>query len=67
MKLFMNPNIKKILITGLTGLIIVTGCRQIENRSASNSHPGVPVTVSPVRTGQMLSYLELSATSAFLI
>ena len=39
---------------------------QIENRSDQTVHPGIPVTVSTVRTGQMVSYLELSATSAFL-
>lgn len=66
MKLSMYRNIKKSTAIVLTGLIIVTGCRQAESRSGQSAHAGVAVTVSPVRTGKMFSYLELSATSAFL-
>ena len=66
MKRSMNRIIKKTIMTGLTGLIAVTGCRQMENRSGQASHNGIPVTVSTISTGQMINYLELSATSAFL-
>jgi hypothetical protein len=66
MKLFMDQIIKRTFIAGLTGLIVVTGCRQIANRSEQVSYPGIPVTVSPVHTGPMVNYIELSATSAFL-
>lgn len=66
MKHHMNRIIKKIILTGLTGLIALAGCMQIENRSDQTVHTGIPVTVSTVRTGQMVSFLELSATSAFL-
>jgi hypothetical protein len=66
MKLFMNRIIKKTLVAGLTGSIIVTGCRQTVIRSGDAPYTGIPVTVSPVHTGQMLSYIELSATSTFL-
>jgi biotin carboxyl carrier protein len=63
---YMNSIIKRAIVTLVPGLIVATGCRQVENRSAQINHAGIPVTVSHVRTGQMLSYMELSATSAFL-
>jgi hypothetical protein len=66
MKLSMNRIINKTILTGLTSLVVLTGCRQMEKSSEKTSHVGIPVTVSPVRTGQMLSYIELSATSSFL-
>ena len=50
----------------LAGLIIAVGCRTTENRPGETSHTGIPVTVSPVHSGQMLNYIELSATSEFL-
>jgi len=62
----MNQIIKRIFVAGLTGLTAVTGCRQTANRSELASNPGIPVTVTSVHNGQMVNYIELSATSAFL-
>jgi hypothetical protein len=62
----MKRLINNIIIAGLTGLIVVTGCNQTSSRSEQVSHSGIPVTVTPVRVGQMINYIELSATSAFL-
>jgi multidrug efflux pump subunit AcrA (membrane-fusion protein) len=61
----MRQIIKKFII-GLTGLIVVTGCRQTGIPSEQLINPGVPVSVMPVRTGQMTSYIEFSATSLFM-
>lgn len=63
----MNRIIIKNVIAGLIGLIFVTGCKQTTNRSEQTGHPGIPVTVSQVRVGRMINYIELSATSAFLL
>jgi hypothetical protein len=62
----MDQIIKKSILAGIIGLIVLTGCKHVADNSKKASHPGIPVTVSPVRTGQMDTYLELSATSAFL-
>ena len=66
MKLTVNKIIKKTIVAGMTFLIVISACRQMENRSVQAGHTGIPATVSTVRTGQMISYMELSATSAFL-
>jgi hypothetical protein len=66
MKFVMYRIIIKIILPGLTGLIITTGCRQAGNQAELVVNPGVPVTVMPVRTGRMISYLEFSATSLFM-
>ena len=62
----MDRLIKKGLIAGIIGLIVITGCKQAAPISEKTSHSTIPVTVSPVRTGQMVTYIELNATSAFL-
>ena len=66
MKFVMDRLIIKIILPGLTGLIIAAGCRQTGNHAEQVVNPGVPVTVMPVRTGQMISYIEFSATSIFM-
>jgi hypothetical protein len=66
MKFIMNRLIKEIVIAGIAGLIIATGCRRTEIHSGEAKPAGIPVTVSSVHVGQMLSYIELSATSGFL-
>lgn len=63
----MNRIIRKNIVAGIiAGVIIVTGCKQAKNSTEQASRPGIPVTVSSTRTGQMTTYTELSATSAFL-
>lgn len=62
----MDQTIKKSIVAGIIGIIVVTGCKQAANNSEKAARSGIPVTVSPVRTGQMVTYMELSATSAFL-
>jgi hypothetical protein len=57
---------KITLMTVLAALIISAGCGPSENRPVETRHPGLPVTVSPVHIGQMVNYIELSATSEFL-
>lgn len=54
------------IIAVLACLIIFAGCNQTPGRFEEVAHSGIPVTVSPVRVGQMVNYIELSATSAFL-
>jgi hypothetical protein len=62
----MDRNSKKYIVALMIGLIVLAGCKQAANNSEQASRPGIPVTVSSVSTGQMVSYLELSATSSFL-
>jgi hypothetical protein len=57
---------KITLMAGLTGLIIAAGCSTSESRYVEASHTGIPVTLSSVHIGQMVNYIELSATSEFL-
>jgi hypothetical protein len=62
----MNRTIIKCIDTGILGLIFITGCHQTVNNSEKTTPTAVPATVSPLHTGRMSSYLDLSATSAFL-
>lgn len=62
----MNKLISGCIIAGITGLIVITGCRHETVSNWKSNHQGIPVSVSPVRTGQMVTYMELSATSSFL-
>ena len=66
MKFVMSRLIVKMILPWITGLIIAAGCRQTGNHAEQLSNPGVPVTVMPVRTGRMISYIEFSATSLFM-
>ena len=62
----MNNIIKKSIIAGVIGTTVVIGCKQVVNNSEKATHSGIPVTVSSIRTGQMVVNMELSATSVFL-
>jgi hypothetical protein len=62
----MDLRIKKIISAGISGFILMTGCHQAVKISEKTTPSAIPVTVSPVHKGRMSSYLELSATSAFL-
>jgi hypothetical protein len=55
-----------IRIAVLTALITAIGCKNTTNKVIQESHPGLPVTVSSLRFGPMVSYIELSATSQFM-
>jgi hypothetical protein len=62
----MDQMIRKNMVTGLLCLILVSGCKHTIDNSEKAVRSDVPVTVSPIRTGEMVTYMELSATSAFL-
>jgi len=62
----MNFTLLKSFVAGIICLIVVTGCKQATDNSVKAVRSRIPVTVTPVRTGQMTTYIELSATSAFL-
>ena len=66
MKIIKKRIIENAILAGLTGIILAAGCRHKENNGIQIRYGGIPVTVSPIRSGQMVSYIELSATSAFL-
>jgi hypothetical protein len=57
---------KITILTAVAGVMITAGCGSADNRSVEAGHSGIPVTVSPVHIGQMVNYIELSATSEFL-
>jgi hypothetical protein len=62
----MDRAIIKCIAAGIFGLIFMTGCHQAGDNSEKTTTSAIPVTVSPLHTGRMSSYLDLSATSAFL-
>jgi biotin carboxyl carrier protein len=62
----MDRAISKCITAGIFGLMFITGCHQAVNKSEKTTSSAIPVTVSQLHSGRMSSYLELSATSAFL-
>jgi hypothetical protein len=62
----MDRAMKKCITAGFFGLIFITGCHQAVTKSEKTTPSAIPVTVTPLHTGRMSSYLELSATSVFL-
>ncbi len=66
----MAPDLNRIsgkaLIALLICPIVLSGCGHNEVTTAVVRQPGMPVTVSPLMTGEMTSYIDLTATSAFL-
>jgi hypothetical protein len=50
----------------ITFIITAFGCKNIAEKDIPESRPGLPVTVTSVRYGEMASYIELSATSQFM-
>ncbi|TSA35565.1 MAG: hypothetical protein D4R64_09325 [Porphyromonadaceae bacterium] len=65
-KRLMNLTINKSIVAVIIGIIVVTGCKQAAVNSEKIARSRIPVTVSAIRIGQMITYIELSATSAFL-
>jgi biotin carboxyl carrier protein len=63
----MNRSIKNIIITGIISLIVVISCKHRVNNTEQAIRSNIPVTVSSVRTSDMINYTELSATSSFLV
>jgi len=62
----MNCNIKRTLEACLIGLILFSGCKQATTPTEKTIPSQLPVTVTAANIGQMVTYTELSATSAFL-
>jgi len=62
----MDRAMKKCITASFFGLILITGCHQAVTNSEKTTPSAIPVTVTPIHTGRMSSYLELSATSSFL-
>jgi biotin carboxyl carrier protein len=57
---------KKLLTASFMSLIFIAGCHQAVNNSEKTNPSAIPVTVTTLHSGRMSSYLELSATSAFM-
>jgi len=62
----MERSMKKCITAGFFSLMFISGCNQAVTNSEKTTPSAIPVTVTPLHTGRMSSYLELSATSAFL-
>ena len=62
----MERIIKNGIAIAIIIVMVVTGCKNTANNSENVSHSRIPVMVSPVSSGQMVNYIELNATSAFL-
>jgi hypothetical protein len=58
--------IKKSISAVIVGLIVVSGCKQAPENSEKQTHPSIPVSVSPIHKGKMETYMDLNATSKFL-
>jgi hypothetical protein len=62
----MNQSINRSIVAGILGLILICGCKQRGVNSEKTTHTSIPVTVSALHTGLMVTYTELNATSVFL-
>lgn len=66
----MKTSLGRIIKAGgaaiLVSILLQTGCRNAAIRPESNNHSTIPVTIASVRTGQMVTYAELNATSAYM-
>lgn len=62
----MHQIFNKSLLAGFISLSIITGCKQAADKSEKTYSSGIPVTVSSPNIGEMITYMEFSATSAFL-
>jgi len=62
----MYRTIKNSIVAGIISIIVVPGCKHASDNSGKAIRSNIPVTVSTVRTGNMVTYIELSATSTFL-
>lgn len=62
----MNRIIKKSILALIIGTTAMTGCKNATNNSEKTIRSGLPVTVSHIRTGNIVNYMDLSATSSFL-
>ena len=55
------------IITGAIFLLLISGCGQQKDNGEKEIQVKVPVTVENIHTADISDYLELNATSAFLI
>jgi len=55
-----------LFLPGLTGLVLLFGCRNNQEPEEKTVRVVVPVTVTYARTGTMAEYAEFPATSSFL-
>jgi hypothetical protein len=62
----MNRTLTINFLAGIICLIVGTGCKHSSDNIGKEVLSRIPVTASPVRTSNMVTYIELSATSAFL-
>lgn len=62
----MNRIINFLIVNSIICLFVIAGCKQAAVDTGNASHSAIPVTVSPVHTGRMTTYLELNAQSSFL-
>jgi hypothetical protein len=62
----MDRMINKYIIACISGFILIAGCHQSRNDTEKTAASAIPVTVASLHRGPMASYIELSATSAFL-
>jgi hypothetical protein len=58
--------VKKSIFAGILTVGLLAGCKQSLINTEKAKRPGIPVTVTHIRPGQMVSSMELSATSVFL-
>jgi hypothetical protein len=63
----MERIITRVFIAIFLSIYLLSGCKKAKDSSDKSIQTGIPVTVAPVRTGNMKTYLELNATSAFML
>jgi hypothetical protein len=63
----MHQIFKNSMIAGFIGLSMLPACKQASDKAEKAVQTRVPVTISTIRKGDMVTYIELSATSEFLL
>jgi len=58
--------ITKSITAFLIGVVVVSSCKNAPGESEKENHSTIPVTVTSIQIGQMVNYIELNATSAFM-
>jgi hypothetical protein len=62
----MYRTIKIFFVVAISCLILLSSCHQTGNSIETIGSSAIPVAVAPLKKGRMVSYIELSATSAYL-
>lgn len=68
MKIITSRRFRRLPAAFFSGmLLIIVGCRGTATKPENVGHPIIPVTISPVHIDKMVTWVDLNATSAFML